>query len=54
MLALDFLLFIKKAETRKPLKNTTGFTDVCIFKCQCFNINEAKGSTNLCSCEFVV
>ena len=43
MLVPDFLLFlIKQAETVKPLRNTTGFTNVCIFICQFFNIKEVK------------
>jgi len=54
MLAPDFLLFlIKHAETAKPLRNTAGFTTVCIFICHCFNMKEAKENCNLCSGEAI-
>lgn len=51
-LAPDFLLFlIKQEENVKPLRNTAGFTNVCIFVCQCFNTKEAMGNCNLSSWE---
>lgn len=51
MLAPDFLFLIKQAETVKPLRNTSGFTNVCIFTCQCCNVKEAQKICNPCSWE---
>lgn len=51
MLAPDSLFLIKQAETVKPLRNTSGFTNVCIFICRCWNVKEAHKICNLCSWE---
>lgn len=53
MLAPDFLFLIKQAETVKPLRNTSGFTNVCIFTCQCCNVKGAQKICDLCSWEHI-